>query len=312
MSLRALEALGVSEGRGDEHAHQTVSMQYENIEQQNETYIVGMWSFLVTEVMFFGALFLIYTLYRVLYFNTYLEAHQFLSVTWGTLNTTILLLSSWTMVMAVFNGQKGRRGGVLFFLTITQLCALGFLGIKTIEYTSKFKEGLFPNARFDYAKALTESHEHDSHPALSPRHEQAWTAFKSATAGEPAGVGEAGARESLPQPRSEFSDPKVGLNGMAGVAESKQIREAKRVGQWGNFQREANKARLFFSIYFSMTGLHGVHILIGMLLMGALMYFYATKHHCVDDYIPLELIGLYWHFVDIVWIFLFPLMYLIS
>ena len=100
MSLRTLEAQG-ADGHEEEHAHQTVSMQYENIEQQNETYIVGMWSFLVTEIMFFGALFLIYSLYRVMFFNTYLEAHQFLNVTWGTVNTTVLLLSSWSMVMAV-------------------------------------------------------------------------------------------------------------------------------------------------------------------------------------------------------------------
>jgi len=91
-----------------------------------------------------------------------------------------------------------------------------------------------------------------------------------------------------------------------------QIKEALPSLAWSKFEHEQNKAHIFFSIYFTMTGLHGVHVLVGMLLMGALMYFYATKHHCVEDYIPLELIGLYWHFVDIVWIFLFPLMYLIS
>ena len=306
MSLRALETLGVSGGSDDEHAHQTVSMQYENIEQQNESYIVGMWSFLVTEIMFFGALFLIYTLYRILYFNTYLEAHQFLSVKWGTTNTLVLLISSWSMVMAVYNGQKGRRKGVLAFLTVTQICAAAFLGIKSIEYTSKFKEGLFPNARFDYALGLTEHHKEMAESggetkALSPRHDVAWRALEEARGGN-----------EEARPSATFGVPPTGFQNLAGTAVGSQIREARQAGSWSNFEREANKARLFFSIYFSMTGLHGVHIIIGMILMGALMYFYGTKHHCVDDYIPLEMIGLYWHFVDIVWIFLFPLMYLIS
>ena len=310
MSLRTLEAQG-ADGHEEEHAHQVVSMQYENIEQQNETYIVGMWSFLVTEIMFFGALFLIYSLYRVMFFNTYLEAHQFLNVTWGTVNTTVLLLSSWSMVMAVNNGQKGRRTKVLAFLTVTQLCALAFLCVKAIEYSSKFKEGLFPNARFNYAKALEESHANGAHEARSPRHEQAWRAFEEATKGEKAASAEGG-EESIPQPRSAFSAPGNGIVSTAGMPVGSQIREARRVGTWANFQRESNKARIFFSIYFTMTGLHGVHVLIGMLLMGAMMKFYYTRRQCVEDYIPLELIGLYWHFVDIVWIFLFPLMYLIS
>jgi cytochrome c oxidase subunit 3 len=296
MSLRALEALGVGGKGDDEHAHQTVSMQYENIEQQNESYIVGMWSFLVTEVMFFGALFLLYSLYRVLYFNAYLEAHQFLDVKMGTINTFILLFSSWAMVMAVYNGQKGRRTSVLAFLTITQLCAAGFMVVKYFEYTKKFGEGIFPDARFNYAKALKMHHEeHGESHAPSPRHEQAWKALE----------------EAEKAPEVAFNAPKA-IAGMAGTPAAGQVKEALPSTAWSKFETEQNKARIFFSIYFTMTGLHGIHVLVGMLLMGALMYFYAVKHHCVEDYIPLELIGLYWHFVDIVWIFLFPLMYLIS
>jgi cytochrome c oxidase subunit III len=215
-------------------------------------------------------------------------------------------------VMAVFSGQKGRRNKVLIYLSVTQLCALAFLGIKSIEYTSKFKEGLFPNARFNYAKGLEESHAHGAHAAASPRHEQAWLAFQAATKSEKHASSEAHGEKEIPQPQSEFSAPVRGVVSTAGLPVGSQIREAKRLGTWANFERESNKARLFFSIYFTMTGLHGVHVLIGMLLMGAMMKFYYTRRQCVEDYIPLELIGLYWHFVDIVWIFLFPLMYLIS
>jgi cytochrome c oxidase subunit III len=305
MSLHALENVGVSGDGHEDHAHQTVSLQYENIEQQNESYIVGMWSFLVTEVMFFGALFLLYSLYRVLYFNAYLEAHQFLDVRWGTINTMVLLLSSWSMVLAVYNGQKGKRGRVLAWLTVVQLCAAGFMGIKSIEYAKKFHEGLFPNARFDYAKALTMHHEEakksgEVHEAASPRHEMAWKALEAAEAEKKSGTAEV-----------SFKKP-VAIAALAGTPVAGQVQEALPSAAWGKFETEQNKARIFFSIYFTMTGLHGVHVIVGMLLMGALMYFYGVKHHCVEDYIPLELIGLYWHFVDIVWIFLFPLMYPIS
>ncbi len=300
MSLHALETVGVGDDGHEEHAHQTVSIQYENIEQQNESYIVGMWSFLVTEVMFFGALFLLYSLYRVLYFNAYLEAHQFLDVKWGTLNTMVLLVSSWSMVMAVYSGQKGRRKAVLVFLGITQICAATFMGVKSIEYSKKFGEGLFPDARFNYAKALTMHHEEAKasgtiHEAPSPRHVMAFKALE----------------EAEKAPEVTLAAP-TAMATLAGAPPAGQIKEAVPSAAWGTFEHEQNKARIFFSIYFTMTGLHGVHVLIGMLLMGALMYFYGSKHHCVEDYIPLELIGLYWHFVDIVWIFLFPLMYLIS
>jgi hypothetical protein len=214
MSLHALETVGVGDDGHGEHAHQTVSMQYENIEQQNESYIVGMWSFLVTEVMFFGALFLLYSLYRVLYFNAYLEAHQFLDVKFGTINTMVLLVSSWSMVMAVYSGQKGRRKAVLGFLTITQLCAAGFMGIKSIEYTKKFGEGLFPDARFNYAKALTMHHEESKasgnvHEAPSPRHEMAFKALE----------------EAEKTPEVTLTQP-VALATLAGAPDKNQIKEA--------------------------------------------------------------------------------------
>jgi cytochrome c oxidase subunit 3 len=87
---------------------------------------------------------------------------------------------------------------------------------------------------------------------------------------------------------------------------------AVRTPDWAKFDVEAGKAKMFFSLYFSMTGLHGIHVVIGIICMVTLMLLYGTKHSAVDDYMPMEMIGLYWHFVDIVWIFLFPLMYLIS
>lgn len=216
-----------------DHGHDDVlKHQFEDIDQQNESYVVGMWSFLVTEVMFFGALFLVYTLYRLNYQKDWFLAHEHLSIKMGGWNTFNLLVSSFFMALAVRAAQLKNRKAVLGFLALVQACAAIFLVIKYFEYTSKFADNLWPGPNFT-------------------------------------------------------TDPAV-LHGA-----------------------NLNHAQLFYGLYFGMTGLHGVHILIGMLLIGTLMILWAKKKSIVtEDYIPTELIGLYWHFVDIVWVFLFPLYYL--
>lgn len=217
----------------DEH-HGPLHHQFEDIEQQNETYIVGMWSFLVTEVMFFGALFLMYTLYRWNYQADFYRSHHALSILAGGFNTTILLFSSFTMVLAVQQAQLHKRKNVIALLGVTIVCAFIFLGVKFIyEWPEKAKHALVPGIGF----------------GTKPEHLE-------------------------------------GAN--------------KRAGE------------LFYSLYFAMTGLHALHIIIGIILLGALAYFWKKGNRLVtNDYIPTEMIGLYWHFVDLVWIFLFPLFYLI-
>ncbi len=230
-------------GRGDgspalDHGHDAhghdgpLKFQYEDIDQQNEAYAVGMWTFLVTEVMFFGALFLAYTLYRMNYQQDWYLAHEHLSVKWGGINTFNLLVSSFFMALAVHFAQLKNRKAVLGMLTLVQGCAAVFLGIKFIEYSEKFKDNLYPGPNFT-------------------------------------------------------TNPEV-LHGA-----------------------NLNHAQLFYGLYFAMTGLHGVHILVGMGLIGFLMMLWAKRKTIVtEDYLPTEMIGLYWHFVDIVWVFLFPLYYL--
>ena len=217
----------------DDHDHHgPLKHQFEDLDQQNESYIVGMWSFLVTEVMFFGALFMAYTLYRMNYQQDWWLAHNQLSVKMGGWNTFNLLVSSFFMALAVRSAQLKNRRGVLIFLGLVQVCALIFLGIKYFEYAPKFEHNLFPGPNFT-------------------------------------------------------TDPA-------------QLQGAN-----------LNHAQLFFGLYFGMTGLHGVHILVGIGLIGALMILWARNKPIVtEDYVPTELIGLYWHFVDIVWVFLFPLYYL--
>jgi cytochrome c oxidase subunit III len=212
--------------------HGALHHQFEDITQQNESYIVGMWTFLVTEIMFFGALFVTYTLYRSFYQMDFWKAHNTLDVTLGGINTFNLLISSFFMVMAVYWAQMHNRKKVLAWLWGVQACAGIFLVIKYFEYSSKWGSNLVPGPNF-------------------------------------------------------INDPAL-LQGA-----------------------NLNHTQIFFSLYFVMTGLHGVHVLVGMLVIGGLMAFWAKNNRLVTlDFVPTEMVGLYWHFVDLVWIFLFPLFYL--
>ncbi len=231
-----------------------VYLQYEDIDQQQESYIVGMWSFLVTEVMFFGALFLLYTVYRTKHQADFYLVHEQLRWQLGAVNTTILLFSSFTMALAVHFAQLKKKGPQLVSLGITLICAFGFLAVKTTEYGEKFEHNLFPNKNFTYGQ----------------KHEM----------------------------KDEGATPFATFN-------------AKNFGGEHEEEGDPQKARLFLSMYFAMTGLHGLHVVIGIGVIGTLMALIKFNHPIITDYIPTEMVGLYWHFVDLVWIFLYPLFYLI-
>ncbi len=214
------------------HADSPVKFQYEDIDQQNDTYVIGMWAFMVTEIMFFGGLFLIYTLYRINYQGDWWKAHEHLSWQMGGINTLNLLVSSMLMALAVRSAQLKERVKVMGLLSMVVGCGALFMVIKYFEYSSKIADRLYPGPSFTI-------------------------------------------------------DPSVvhGAN--------------------------LDHAQLFYGLYFGMTGLHGVHVVVGMILISMLIKFWwQNKKVVTEDYIPTELIGLYWHFVDIVWIFLYPLFYL--
>jgi cytochrome c oxidase subunit III len=211
-------------------AHHFVSM-----EQQKEAGMIGMWIFLVTEVMFFGGLFLAYTIYRTIYPEGFLYGSHLLNVTLGGTNTVVLIVSSLTMAMAVYYSQKGERKPLMGFLAITLVLGLLFLVIKYFEYSSKIHDNLFPAASL-YNPATTGPH---------------------------------GVPEALQQ-----------------------------------------QVHVFLWIYFLMTGLHALHMIVGAGILTTLIIM-ARKGKFTKNYnSPVEISGLYWHFVDIVWIFLFPLLYL--
>ncbi|AIE85558.1 cytochrome c oxidase subunit 3 [Fimbriimonas ginsengisoli] len=216
-----------------DHGHDpALGHQFENMEQQTESYLVGMWTFLAQEVMFFGALFVTFTLYRWNYQVDFWKAHEHLNVVMGGVNTFVLLVSSFFMVLAVQGAQLKKRGQVLTCLTLVQACAFTFLTIKYFEYSSKFADHLYPGVGF----------------TTNPEHVH-------------------------------------GAN--------------------------LNHAQIFYGLYFGMTGLHAVHIIVGIIVIAVVMYlWYKRAASVTQDFVYTEMVGLYWHFVDLVWIFLFPLFYL--
>jgi cytochrome c oxidase subunit III len=215
-----------------EHHHHhhppALAHHFEDLGQQSEAATLGMWVFLVTEVLFFGGLFLAYTIYRGWYPDAFAVSSHELDIVLGTTNTIVLITSSLTMAMAVHSAQLGHRRKLMIFLALTMALGLAFLGIKGVEYYHKFVEHHVPGPTFQF--------------------------------------------------------------------EEKYVREAQ----------------IFFSLYFVMTGLHAAHMVIGLGIM-IWMFIWSWNGTITREYSnPIEVSGLYWHFVDIVWIFLFPLLYLVG
>lgn len=313
MSLRTLDR-GYEPPR-QEGAIQTLSHQFEDMEQQNDSYIVGMWTFLVTEIMFFGALFLAYSVYRFEYWPAYLDAHRFLSIGWGTVNTFVLLTSSLAMAMGVYAAQMGRRKTLMNYLLFVIFCSVIFLGVKSIEYSAKIRLGLFPGPNFDYARASRvwnfENKGKTDHDGEGMKSE-----LDTALEG-PAEEAVHNPNAAAELPTFQRTTPSVGnmpIGYNTNVADVSGTGLGIATTPPAKLKSDAlgRQAALFFSLYFCMTGLHALHIIIGILMMSVIWYLAYRKHPSVDDYMPTEMIGFYWHFVDIVWIFLFPMMYLLS
>jgi cytochrome c oxidase subunit III len=211
------------------HAEPGLQHQFDSMEQQKDAASLGMWVFLVTEILFFGGLFLAYTVYRWQNTLAFARVSRHMDITLGTVNTAVLICSSLTMAMAVHSAAVGRKKLLIGFLVLTMILGGAFLGIKAVEYTDHIEHHLFPGAGFHY-----------------------------------------------PDPR------------------------------------DARPAEQFFSLYFAMTGLHALHMVIGIGLLTTLLVMARRGRFTPQYHTPVEICGLYWHFVDIVWIFLFPLLYLIG
>ncbi len=186
---------------------------------------LGMWLFLYTEIILFGGLFVLYSVYFARYTSDFIEGGKELNRLFGIVNTVILLISSFSVAAAITAVQKKEKTRALAGLICALLCGLIFLVNKYIEWGHKIDHGIFPNS------------------------------------------------EKL-------------IEGPPGQ-------------------------NIFFGLYYVITGLHGIHIIIGMTLLFISLVFVQTRTVTHTRFTFLENSGLYWHLVDLIWIFIFPLFYLI-
>lgn len=203
-----------------------VEEQFEDMPQQYEAAHLGMWTFLATEVLFFGGFFVSYAIYRHFYGHDFIVGVKHTLILNGTINSCLLLTSGLTMALAVQAATENRTRVLAPLLMVTILLGLGFLVCKALEYREDIEDKVLPGAMFD--------------PSL-PVHTQ-----------------------------------------------------------------------IFFWLYWGMTGLHSVHMIVGVGLLSAITWMAARGKFSAQYYTPLEMVGLYWAFVDIVWIFLYPMLYLIG
>jgi cytochrome c oxidase subunit 3 len=208
-----------------EHAHH-----FRDADHQFETNKQGMWLFLLQEVLFFAPLFVGYLIFKFIYFDSFHEASKKLDWVLGSVNTVILIVSSFTVARAISSAQRGNQTGVVENLIFTMICGIGFMVVKAIEYSHKIHDGFLPGPFFTNTNML----------------------------------------------------------------------------------EVAPEAPLFFTFYFCMTGLHALHVVGGLVVFVWLIKRAKRGDFGPKYYTPLELTGLYWHFVDLVWIFLFPLLYLVG
>jgi cytochrome c oxidase subunit 3 len=262
--------------------------------QQFDSAKLGMWLFLATEILLFGGLFCAYAVYRGNHPEIFQWSHHLLDTKLGAINTVVLLCSSLTMAWAVRCSQLGQRKGLIILLVLTLLGGCGFLGIKYVEYSSKYKHGLLWGAEFQPDEHYLAEHfglpaDQAEHPAEEAVQAEGVTDDK-----------ETPAADGFVIERSMITPAAAGPAGRAETSD--QTTHA--------LPRPAN-VHLFFSIYFLMTGLHGIHVIAGMAVIGWLLVGAIKGRFSSSYFTPVDLGGLYWHLVDLIWIFLFPLLYLI-
>ena len=268
---------------------------FANLDQQYQSAKLGMWVFLATEVLFFGGLFCAYVVYRANHPEVFLYAHQFLDKRLGALNTAILICSSFTIAWAVRAAQLKQVRLLILLLSLTFLLASGFLGVKYIEYRQKWEHGLLWARRYHPEVHLVqESPGHDVEvPGAAPGGPGAEAAQVPPVAPAPAGDAD----------RSRIADAATGPAGLA---------EPVAAGGEHAVVAEPHNAQVFFSIYFLMTGLHGIHVIAGIGAFAWLFFCARRGDFSSGHFTRVDMVALYWHLVDLIWIYLFLLLYLID
>lgn len=392
-------------GHGHGHSSPFIQHHYDDAQHQFDTGKLGIWFFLVQEILFFSALFVAYILYRHHHPEIFAYAHHYLDVKWGAINTAVLIVSSLSAAWAVRCAQLNQQKALIACLAITIGCAFGFLGIKYIEYSHKIHEGILFGKRFDPCVASGGNHLlNKANECPGVKSSVVWDAkTKSASKGclegetgydldpvakgiqgkcevtevkfrgqgknrqesgrrsiamcEPHAPGAAHGAAHKPKPCWTLEvNPHVCPKGPAAMVhygddynrganyeievscEAAPAPQAPADAFAHEHDRPAPGAvtfkrpvvpskhevqeelangpppehtNMFFSIYFAMTGLHGIHVLAGIFVFIWLLI-RAIKGHFTPEYFgPIDYAALYWHLVDLIWIFLFPLLYLI-
>lgn len=387
----------------DDHGHghnPHLAHHFDTMEQQYDSGKLGMWVFLATELLMFGGLFCAYSVYRANHPEVFLYAHHHLNTNLGAVNTAILLASSLSMAWAVRCSQINKTMGLVICLILTLLGGGGFMVIKAIEYNHKFHDGIGPGYMSKYSTGF-EGDIGRNNPIGVKNFEEEKKELAPKPA-EPSGIATTAAKPF------QYLDPNAGGTDAAkitprftddtGLASSQRTRitepgahdSAKAAhGEHGQLEfidldsaLSRQRVGTFFAIYYCMTGLHGLHVLVGMALIFWILYRAGTPSHkrwippllpigigayfvflwyidlalptpnghpihaahtclligCIlaglgalwlvanlargratdgngefseAYYAPVDLVGLYWHLVDLIWIFLFPLLYLI-
>ena len=289
-----------------EHSHAPgLQHQFEDMKQQEESVSIGMWLFLVQEIMFFGGLFTVYLVFRSKYPMAFAAGSNHLDAFLGGLNTLVLIVSSLTMALTVYYAQKGNRNIQVILIFLTMVFGATFLGVKAVEYTDKFNHGYVPVTGLNrIVREPVGGHEENPHDEAKPGESK------------PAAI-----EHAYVNPRGEFQWHEFELIEHK-IEEQKKdpnasiLTTSEKIGYFSNDKLDENKfrdkVRIFFWIYFVMTGLHALHMIVGLGLMAWLGWKAFRKTYSAEYYMPVEMSGLYWHFVDIVWIFLFPLLYLLG
>jgi cytochrome c oxidase subunit III len=287
-------------GHDSHHDNPYLAHHYDTPEQQYDAAKFGMWLFIATELLLFGGLFVAYAVYRGNNPELFQYGAQFLSTKMGAINTVVLILSSLTIAVAVRAAQLDQRRMLVTMLALTVLGGGIFMVIKYFEYAEKFEKNLI------WGVALYEGLEKDSDEAPA-----------GALVVDDASADAAPAVEDgeLVVPRSAIGRAAAGPGGVVPdwelrAAHYKAHEEKEFVHPRYDPDRPENLHH-FFGIYFMMTGLHGFHVLVGMVIIGALTVMAAMGKFGSQYFTPIEITGLYWHVVDLIWIFLFPLLYLI-
>jgi cytochrome c oxidase subunit 3 len=289
---------GQGHAEDPEHAHNPfLAHHFDTPKHQFEAGKLGIWIFLITEVLFFGGLFCAYAIYRSLHPEVFVYAHYYLDTFWGAVNTGVLILSSLSAAWAVRNAQLGEQKKLVFNILATVALAGCFLCVKYVEYAHKFHEHTLPGRYFNPEHEVWELPSYQKAHGHLAGHASEGEAHAEAAAphAEPAAPGAAPLPGVAPAPGGVALAP--------GAAEVKQPPPGAPV--------RPRNVGVFFSIYFCMTGLHGIHVVAGIItwlwiLRRALRGEFGPANFGAVDYT-----ALYWHLVDLIWIYLFPLLYLI-